>query len=60
MKEALYNIGDEVLINNISWKVKDIRERFGRMLVYDMNRTDDINESFTIETGSLETLMGEN
>ena len=60
MNKVLYNIGDEVLINDISWKVKDIRERFGRMLVYDMNRTDDINESFTIETGSLDTLMGEN
>ena len=57
--KTVYSIGDEVTINNISWKVKSIRQRFGMMLVYDMNRTDDINESFTIETGSLETLMGE-
>ena len=57
--ETVYNVGDEVLINNISWKVKSIRERFGRMLVYDMNRTDGIEDSFSIETGSLETMMRE-
>ena len=59
MKEALYKIGDEVTINNIPWKVTSIRQRFGTMLVYDMNRNDGKKEHFTIETGSLETLMGE-
>ena len=57
MNKALYNIGDKVLINDISWKVKAIRERFGRMLVYDMDRNDGIKDTFTIETGSLETIM---
>ena len=60
MKQTLYKIGDEVTINNISWKVKSIRRRFGMMLVYDMDRNDGIKDSLSIETGSLETLMGEN
>ena len=60
MKEALYKIGDEVTINNVPWKVKSIRQRFGMMLVYDMDRNDKLNGHFSIETGSLETIMGEN
>ena len=62
MKEALeafYCVGDEVTINKIPWKVKSIRHRFGKLLVYDMDRNDDISGQFSIETGSLETLMGE-
>ena len=60
MKEALeafYCVGDEVTINKIPWKVKSIRHRFGKLLSYDMYRTDGIKDTFTIETGSLETLM---
>ena len=30
------------------------------MLVYDMDRNDKANGHFSIETGSLETIMGEN
>ena len=60
MKDALYKIGDELTINKIPWKVKSIRHRFGRMLVYDMDRNDNVNGHFSIETGSLETIMGEN
>ena len=63
MKEALeafYCVGDEVTINKIPWKVRSIRHRFGRMLVYDMDRNDNRQDHFTIETGSLETLMGKN
>ena len=60
MKEALYKIGDEVTINNVPWKVRSIRHRFGKLLSYDMDRIDGVKDSFTIETGSLETLMGEN
>jgi hypothetical protein len=59
MKETVYKIGDEVTINNIPWKVKGIRHKFGKLLVYDMNRNDGKKEYFTIETGSLETIMGE-
>ena len=56
--KTVYNVGDEVIINNISWKVNAIRQRFGKLLSYDMNRNDGEKGSFTIETGSLETLMG--
>ena len=59
MTNTFYNVGDEVTINNVPWKVTSIRQRFGRMLVYDMDRNDNKNDHFTIETGSLETLMGE-
>ena len=59
MKETVYNIGDEVIINSVSWKVKDIRQRFGKVLSYDMNRNDGEKGSFTIETGSLEVMMKE-
>jgi hypothetical protein len=62
MKEALeafYCVGDEVTINKIPWKVRSIRHRFGRMLVYDMDRNDGVKDTVSIETGSLETLMGE-
>ena len=57
--KTVYNVGDEVTINNISWKVTSIRHRFGKLLSYDMNRNDGEEGHFTIETGSLETLMGE-
>ena len=57
MMETVYNVGDEVTINDISWKVSNIRNRFGRVLVYDMNRSDGGEGHITIETGSLETLM---
>ena len=57
MVETVYNVGDEVTINKILWKVKSIRHRFGRMLVYDMSRIDGVKDTFTIETGSLETIM---
>ena len=57
MEETVYNVGDEVTINKIPWEVKSIRHRFGKMLVYDMSRTDGIKDTFTIETGSLETIM---
>jgi len=60
MEETIYKIGDEVTINDISWKVRSIRHRFGKLLSYDMYRTDGIKDTFTIETGSLETIMGEN
>ena len=62
MKEALeafYSVGDKVTINNVPWKVKGIRHRFGKLLVYDMDRKDGIKYTCSIETGSLETLMGE-
>ena len=55
--ETVYNIGDEVTINNVLWKVKGIRNKFGKVLVYDMNRSDGKEGHVTIETGSLETLM---
>ena len=29
MVETVYNVGDEVTINKILWKVKSIRHRFG-------------------------------
>jgi len=57
--ETVYSVGDEVIINNITWEVKSIRSRFGKILSYDMNRCDGQEGSFTIETGSLETIMGE-
>ena len=57
MKKTHYSIGDEVTINNISWTINNIRHRFGTLLSYDMDRSDGKDESFTIEAGSLETLM---
>jgi hypothetical protein len=58
--ETVYNVGDEVKINNVLWKVGGIRHRFGKLLSYDMKRNDGKKGSFSIETGSLETLMGVN
>ena len=55
--KTVYSIGDEVTINNVQWKVASIRQRFGKLLSYDMDRNDGIKGNFTIETGSLETLM---
>ena len=55
--KTVYSIGDEVTINNVPWKVTSIRQRFGKLLSYDMNRSDGKEGNFTIETGSLETLM---
>tara|TARA_Y100001963_G_C6479986_1_gene308498 strand:- start:152 stop:331 length:180 start_codon:yes stop_codon:yes gene_type:complete len=57
--KTIYKIGDEVTINNVSWKVSDIRHRFGKLLSYDMDRNDGEEGNFTIETGSLEKIMGE-
>ena len=55
--KTIYDVGDEVIINNISWKVDGIRQRFGKVLSYDMNRSDGKKGHLTIETDSLETLM---
>ena len=60
MKKTIYNIGDELMINNVLWKVRDIRQRFGKLLSYDMDRVDGKKSHFTIETDSLETLMANN
>ena len=57
-KELRYSIGDKVTINEKVWKVKSIRQRFGKFFVYDMDGKGS-EDSFTIETDSLETLMGE-
>ena len=59
--ETKYNKGDAVTINNRIWVVDEITMRFGKVWVYGLERVK-INgktEHFSIETGSLETLMGE-
>ncbi len=54
-----YIIGDIVMINNKEWTVSEIRMRYGKSWVYGLNHenTDGTNDSFTIETGSLEVIM---
>ena len=58
MKVKKYKVGDEVTINKIKWRVESIRNRFGLMNVYDMQRKD-TTDHFTIETEALETLLGD-
>ena len=57
--ETQYNVGDIITINNKEWTVGDIRMRYGREWVYGLSHenTDGTNDSLTIETGSLETIM---
>ena len=57
--ETQYNVGDIITINNKEWTVGDIRMRYGRVWVYGLTHynTDGTNDSFTIETGSLETIL---
>ena len=58
--ETQYKIGDTVVINNKDWVVNEIKMRFGCQWVYGLSHenTDGTNDSFTIETGSLETIIG--
>tara|TARA_R110000824_G_scaffold211911_1_gene398161 strand:+ start:408 stop:587 length:180 start_codon:yes stop_codon:yes gene_type:complete len=57
--ELQYKVGDTIVINNKDWVVDEIKMRFGRTWVYGLNHenTDGTNDSLTIETGSLETIM---
>ena len=57
--ETQYKVGDTVMINNKDWTVSEIRMRYGRVWVYGLSHenTDGTNDSFTIETGSLETIL---
>ena len=59
MSDAKYNIGDKVIINGKDWTIDEIRMKYGRVWVYGLNHenTDGIEDSFTIETGSLETIL---
>ena len=59
MVETQYNKGDVVTINNKDWTVDEIRMKYGRVWVYGLihDNTDGTNDSFTIETGSLETIL---
>ena len=59
--ETKYNTGDVVTINRKDWTIRDITMRFGRIWVYGLEReTKNGNEKhFLIETGSLETMLGE-
>ena len=59
--ETKYNKGDAVTINDKSWIVDSISMRFGRMWVYELKRKNEQGERrhFSIETGSLETIMGD-
>ena len=54
-----YKVGDIVMINNKDWTVGEIRMKYGREWVYGLihDNTDGTNDSFTIETGSLETIL---
>ena len=54
-----YKVGDIVMINNKDWIVGEIRMKYGREWVYGLihDNTDGTNDSFTIETGSLETIL---
>ena len=57
--ELQYKVGDIIVINNKEWTVGDIRMRYGRVWVYGLthDNTDGTNDSLTIETGSLETIL---
>ena len=59
--ETKYKVGDTVIINDKDWVIDEIKMRFGRTWVYGLSHdnTDGTNDSFTIETGSLETIIGE-
>ena len=59
--ETKYKVGDKVIINDKDWTVDEITMKFGRVWVYELthDNTDGTNDSFTIETGSLETIIGE-
>ena len=58
--ETKYNKGDVVTINEKDWTIEEIR-MIGWRWVYELNRENknDKQEHFSIETSSLETLMGE-
>ena len=58
--ETKYKVGDTVIINDKDWVIDEIKMRFGITWVYGLNHdnTDGTNDSFTIETGSLETIIG--
>ena len=58
--ETKYKVGDAVIINDKDWTVDEIRMKFGRVWVYELTHenTDGLKDSFTIETGSLETIIG--
>ena len=60
--DTKYNTGDVVTINKKDWTIKDITMRFGRIWMYGLEREnkEGVGEHFSIETGSLKTLMGEN
>ena len=55
----MFDIGDTLLINKKEWTVNEIRQRYGRQWVYglDHKTNDGDQESLTIDTSSLETLM---
>ncbi|MBC8428071.1 MAG: hypothetical protein H8D94_01220 [Candidatus Pelagibacter sp.] len=55
-----YHKGDEVIINKRKWLVENVRTRFGLLEVYELNRIkqNGKSETLTIETGSLEKIMG--
>ena len=57
IEESFYKIGDKVKINEIPWIVRSIRYRFGTLLTYDLDRTDGIKKSCSIEASSLETII---
>ena len=59
--ETKYSKGDVVTINDKNWTVEDITMRFGKMWVYGLERKkkNGDREHFSIETGSLETIMVE-
>ena len=56
--ETKYNKGDVVTINKKDWTIREIR-MLGWQWVYGLEREDknDKREHFSIETGSLETMM---
>ena len=57
--ETEYKVGDTVMINNKDWVVRDIRLRYGKEWVYGLTHenTNGTDDSLTIETGSLETIL---
>jgi hypothetical protein len=58
--ETKYNTGDVVTINEKDWTIEEIR-MLGWRWVYELYRENknDTREHCTIETSSLETLMGD-
>ena len=61
MKESKYKVGDTVIINKKDWVVGEIKMRFGREWIYGLvhETKDGKVENLAMETGSLETLIGE-